>query len=79
MLNGNTMTERERSSDTARHDTKQKIGENNYGKIESSFERLLKWRENEHFRVLNLAERNDSNRKDKLQVDNEDTESGKIN
>ena len=69
------MTEKEVSSDTTRHSTNQKIGGNNYGKIESSFERLLKWRESEHLRVLNIAERYDSSKKDKLQLDDEDTES----
>jgi hypothetical protein len=60
-------------SDTIQHKTEQ-IKKNN-GNIESSFEKLLKWRENEHLRVLNLAEQCDSVRQYKLQVDNEDTES----
>ena len=63
MLNG-------RSSDTIADDTKQKIGRNDHnGKIESSFERLLQWRESEHLRVLNLAEQYDSKKQDKVQLD----------
>ena len=73
MLNG-------RSSDTIADDTKQKIGSNNRnGKIESSFERLLQWRESEHLRVLNLAEQYDSKKQDKLELDSEGTKSEQPN
>ena len=39
--------------------------------IDSSFEKLLKWRGKEHLRVLNLAEQ--CERQDKLQLYNDDT------
>lgn len=69
-----------RSSDTIADDTKQKIGRSNHnGKIESSFERLLQWRESEHLRVLNLAEQYDSKRQDKVQLDSEGAESEQPN
>lgn len=65
-----------RSSDTIADDTKQKIGRSNHnGKIESSFERLLQWRESEHLRVLNVAEQYDSKKQDKLQLDSAGAES----
>ena len=66
----------ERSSDTIADDTKQKLRRSNHdGKIESSFERLLQWRESEHLRVLNLAEQYDSKKQDKLELDSEGAES----
>ena len=66
-------------SDTTHLNTKQvkDSKENNErNNIDSSFEKLLKWRENEHLRVLNLAEQYE--RQDKLQLNNEDTKSEAI-
>lgn len=41
------------------------------GNIQSSFEKLLKWRENENLRVLNIAERHGGIRSEQLQMNNE--------
>ncbi len=65
---------RKEHSDTVQYNAKQRNG-----KIDSSFEKLLKWRESEHLRVLNVAERCGSIRQDKPQLDNGDIKSEVIN
>ena len=65
---------RKEDSNTPHHNKKQTKEKN--GNIESSFEKLLKWRESEHLRVLNLTEQCGAiNGHDKLQLDIEDMKS----
>ena len=66
------MTGKERT-DTTQPYTKQVKKNHKRNSIDSSFGKLLKWRENEHFRVLNLAEQ--CERQNKLQLNNEDSKS----
>ena len=59
-----------RNENSAHFNTK---GTQKDGPIESSFEKLLKWREHERIRVLNIAEQCGSHGKEELQFDNENT------